>query len=44
MPEHVDSFSEPELGTRVGVGLVKKVSYGETPPQSLTPYRFLHHF
>ena len=24
--------------------LVKKISYGQVPPQSLTPYRFLHHF
>ena len=27
-----------------GGGLVKQISYGEAPPQSLTPYRFLHHF
>ena len=46
----VDSFSEPELGARGGGegegggGLVKKISYGQAPPQSLTPYRFQHHF
>ena len=34
----VDSFSEPELGARGvgrGVGLVKKVSYGQALPQRL---------
>ena len=27
-----------------GGGLVKKISYGEAPPQGLTPYCFLRHF
>ena len=41
----VDSFSEPELGARGGgEDLVKKISWGEAPPQSLTPYRFIHNF
>ncbi len=39
-----NSFWVPIMQPGRGGGALKRVLYGEAPPQALTPYPFIYHF